>query len=170
MAYFRLYFRVLLEESVGNKDRIREVYERAIANVPPAQVAEIYLFVIFKKYIEIELQLCNFDSCRKLYEKYLEWSLENCYAWSKYAELERSLSETDRARAIFELAIAQPALDMPEEDRTKNLKVWISYAKTEALDSKEDDGGSDIPEDDVNEQKKQIIQRARRIFEKAINY
>ncbi|KAI9194534.1 hypothetical protein LWI28_006898 [Acer negundo] len=66
------------------------------------------------KYIEIELQLCNFDRCRKLYEKYLEWSPENCYAWSKYAELERSLAETDRARAIFELAIAQPALDMPE--------------------------------------------------------
>lgn len=54
------------------------------------------------------------DRCRKLYEKYLEWSPENCYAWSKYAELERSLSETERARAIFELAIAQPALDMPE--------------------------------------------------------
>ncbi|KAF9594758.1 hypothetical protein IFM89_034741 [Coptis chinensis] len=51
---------------------------------------------------------------RTLYEKYLEWAPENCYAWSKYAELERSLSETERARAIFELAIAQPALDMPE--------------------------------------------------------
>lgn len=69
---------------------------------------------IFKKYIEIELQLGNIDRCRKLYEKYLEWSPENCYAWSKYAELEKSLSETERARAIFELAIAQPALDMPE--------------------------------------------------------
>lgn len=69
---------------------------------------------IFKKYIEIELQLGNIDRCRKLYEKYLEWSPENCYAWSKYAELERSLSETERARGIFELAIAQPALDMPE--------------------------------------------------------
>ena len=69
---------------------------------------------IFKKYIEIELQLGNMDRCRKLYEKYLEWSPENCYAWSKYAELERSLMETERARAIFELAIAQPALDMPE--------------------------------------------------------
>jgi crooked neck len=28
---------IRLEESVGNKERIREVYERAIANVPPAQ-------------------------------------------------------------------------------------------------------------------------------------
>lgn len=69
---------------------------------------------IFKKYIEIELQLGNIDRCRKLYEKYLEWSPENCYAWSKFAELERSLAETDRARAIFELAISQTTLDMPE--------------------------------------------------------
>lgn len=69
---------------------------------------------IFKKYIEIELRLGNMDRCRKLYERYLEWSPENCYAWSKFAELEISLAETERARAIFELAISQPALDMPE--------------------------------------------------------
>ena len=68
---------------------------------------------IFKNYIEIELQLGNIDRCRKLYELYLEWFPENCYAWSKYAELERSLAETELARTIFELAISQPALDMP---------------------------------------------------------
>nr|GEY50024.1 crooked neck-like protein 1 [Tanacetum cinerariifolium] len=143
-------------ESVGNKQRIREVYERAIANVPPVDEKRywqryIYLWInyvlyeefdaqdvprtrdvyheclklipykkfsfakvwilavefqirqlnlsgaravlgnaigmapkdkIFKKYIEIELQLGNIDHCRKLYEKYLEWSPENFYAWS----------------------------------------------------------------------------------------
>ncbi|RZB77840.1 Pre-mRNA-splicing factor CLF1 [Glycine soja] len=190
-----------LEESVGDKERIREVYERAIANVPPAEEKRywqryIYLWInyalyeeldagdmertrdvykeclnqiphlkfsfakiwllaaqfeirqlnlkaarqilgnaigkapkdkIFKKYIEIELQLGNIDRCRKLYEKYLEWSPENCYAWSKYAELERSLSETDRARAIFELAIAQPALDMPE-------LLWKAYINFETAE------------------------------------
>ncbi|KAK9210972.1 hypothetical protein WN943_000345 [Citrus x changshan-huyou] len=62
----------------------------------------------------MELCLGNIDPCRKLYEKYLEWSPENCYAWSKYTELEKSLDETERARAIFELAIAQPILDLPE--------------------------------------------------------
>ncbi|VVA33874.1 PREDICTED: crooked neck [Prunus dulcis] len=55
---------------------------------------------IFKKYIEIELNLGNFDRCRKLYEKYLHWSPENCYAWTKYAELEKSLCETERTRAL----------------------------------------------------------------------
>jgi crooked neck len=32
----------------------------------------------------------------------------------RYAELERTLGEAGRARAIYELAIAQPVLDMPE--------------------------------------------------------
>lgn len=265
---------VRLEESVGTKERIREVYERAIANVPPAEEKRywqryIYLWInyalyeeldagdvertrdvyreclkliphekfsfakvwllaaqfeirqlnltgarqilgnaigkapkdkIFKKYIEIELQLGNIDRCRTLYEKYLQWAPENCYAWSKYAELERSLSETERARGIFELAISQAALDMPELlwkayidfeiserefdqaralyerllDRTKHLKVWISYAKFEASSMEENNEESDTVEDNVpenyREQKEQCIKRARRILERAITY
>ncbi|KAF4375938.1 hypothetical protein F8388_010075, partial [Cannabis sativa] len=263
---------IRLEESVGSKERIREVYERAIANVPPAEEKRywqryIYLWInyalyeeldagdvertrdvyreclkliphekfsfakiwllaaqfeirqlnlkgarlilgnaigkapkdkIFKKYIEIELQLGNIDRGRKLYEKYLEWAPENCYAWSKYAELEKSLCETERARGIFELAIAQPALDMPEIlwkayidfeisenefdrtrelyerllDRTKHLKVWISFAEFEA--SAIEDSNTDLEEEDMEdflrEQKKLCLERARRVFEKAINY
>ncbi|XP_049375910.1 uncharacterized protein LOC125840966 [Solanum verrucosum] len=250
---------IRLEESVGNKERIREVYERAIANVPPAEEKRywqryIYLWInyalyeeidaqdmertrhvyreclkliphhkfsfakiwllaalfeirqlrlkearlllgeaigrapkdkIFKKYIEIELQFGNIDRCRKLYEKYLEWSPENCYAWRKFAGLERSLYETERARAVFELAIDQPALDTPELlwkayidfeisegefertralyerllNRTKHLKVWISYAKFEAS----------AMESDV-EQKKKCLQNARDVFERASSY
>ncbi|KAG5617101.1 hypothetical protein H5410_016925 [Solanum commersonii] len=176
---------IRLEESVGNKERIREVYETAIAIVPPAEEKRywqryIYLWInyalyeeldaqdmertrhvyreclkliphhkfsfakiwllaaqfeirqlrlkearlllgevigrapkdkIFKKYIEIELHLGNIDRCRKLYEKYLEWSPENCYAWS---------NSLKRARAVFELAIDQPALDIPE-------LLWKAY-------------------------------------------
>ncbi|KAK6935487.1 HAT (Half-A-TPR) repeat [Dillenia turbinata] len=258
---------IRLEESVGDKDRIREVYERAIANVPPAEEKRywqryIYLWInyalyeeldagdvertrdvyreclkliphekfsfakiwllaaqfeirqlnlkaarqilgnaigrapkdkIFKKYIEIELQLGNIDRCRRLYEKYLEWAPENCYAWGKYAELEISLSETERARAIFELAIVQPALDMPELlwkayidfeisegefertrelyerllDRTKHFKVWLSFAKFEATAKAENGTVSDSQEDDIGQS---CLQRARRAFERALNY
>ncbi|WZZ04990.1 hypothetical protein YC2023_090911 [Brassica napus] len=293
---------VRLEETVGNKDRIREIYERAIANIPPAEEKRywqryIYLWInyalyeeietedvertrdvyryaysetckvtfiyfsrrqfrltvcirlyhreclkliphskfsfakiwllaaqfeirqlnlagarqilgnaigkapkdkIFKKYIEIELQLGNIDRCRKLYERYLEWSPENCYAWSKYAELERSLAETERARAIFELAISQPALDMPELlwkayidfeiaegelertralyerllDRTKHYKVWVSFAKFEAsaAEQEEDEEEEDQEETDAIERKKECIRLARAIFERANSY
>lgn len=119
---------------------------------------------------------------RTLYEKYLEVCLltlhmrvqyhvnpfpaqfdpTNSPAWIKYAELETVLEDFPRARAIFELAVAQPSLSMPEllwkayidfeieeGDREKarllyerliNLsghhKVWISYAEFE---------GSSIP-------------------------
>lgn len=69
---------------------------------------------LLKGYIELELQLREFDRCRKLYEKYLEFSPENCTTWIKFAELETILGDTERARAIFELAIGQPRLDMPE--------------------------------------------------------
>lgn len=222
---------VRLEETHGEASQVREVYERAIANVPPATEKRywqryIYLWInyalyeelesqdmerarevyaacldliphkvfsfskvwlmagqfeirqkrldaarkilgkaiglaakakIFKTYIEIELQLGNIERCRTLYGKYLEWSPSNCAAWVKFAELERSLAEAERARGIFELAITQPLLDMPEVlwkayidfeiaegerertrqlyerllERTKHVKVWMSYAQFE---------------------------------------
>ncbi len=51
---------------------------------------------------------------RTLYQKYLQWAPANCGAWCKYAEVEQSLGELARVRAIYELAIEQPVLDMPE--------------------------------------------------------
>ncbi len=51
---------------------------------------------------------------RTLYQKYLQWAPANCGAWCKYAEVEHSLGELARVRAIYELAIEQPLLDMPE--------------------------------------------------------
>ncbi|MBN3291102.1 CRNL1 protein, partial [Polypterus senegalus] len=220
-----------LVESDTDSDTVREVYERAIANVPPISEKRhwkryIYLWVnyalyeeleakdsertrqvyqacleliphkkfsfaklwllyaqfeirqknlpfarkalgtsigkcpknkLFKGYIELELQLREFERCRKLYEKYLEFAPENCTTWIKFAELETILGDIDRARAIYELAINQPRLDMPEVlwksyidfeieqeeyektrelyrrllQRTQHVKVWISYAQFE---------------------------------------
>lgn len=60
------------------------------------------------------LHPCNLQRCRTLYGRYLEFAPANCAAWAKFAELERSLGEAERARAIYELAIGQPVLDMPE--------------------------------------------------------
>jgi crooked neck len=113
---------------------------------------------LFKGYIELEIELREFDRCRILYEKYLEFNHQNCTTWIKYAELEAILGDVDRARAIYELAVDQPRLDMPEiiwkayidfeidqleHDkvrglfekllaRTQHVKVWISYAQFES--------------------------------------
>nr|XP_005483519.1 crooked neck-like protein 1 [Zonotrichia albicollis] len=119
---------------------------------------------LFKGYIELELQLREFDRCRKLYEKFLQFAPENCTSWIKFAELETILGDIDRARAIYELAIDQPRLDMPEVlwksyidfemeqeeferirrlyrrllQRTQHSKVWISLAQFELLVGQEE--------------------------------
>ncbi|CAM9184148.1 unnamed protein product [Ascophyllum nodosum] len=221
-----------LEESTGDIDRAREVYERAIANLPPLAEKRywrryIYLWInyalfeelqaedvqrtrqvyracldviphksftfakmwlllakfevrhkdldaarkilgqalgmcpkekLFKGYIQLERDLGDIDRCRKIYSKFLEAFPSDCSAWTKFAGLEASVGETERARAVFELAIRQPVLDMPETlwkeyidfeadsgetekardlfkrllERTQHVKVWITYAQYEA--------------------------------------
>ena len=220
-----------LEETSGDVDRIRDVYERAVAQVPPAPEKRLwrrYVFLwlfyavweeieagdaeragqiydtclglvphdrftfaklwlakaefevrrgrlgaarktlgralgtcakgrLFKGYLALEKKLFEFQRCRTLYEKYVVFDPANCAAWIEWAELERGLDDVDRARALFDMGVAQPALDMPEVlwkafidfeeeegeyDRARALyerllakadhpKVWISYAQFE---------------------------------------
>jgi len=142
----------MLEVRDKNLEAARRLLGTAVGKCPREKV--------FKAYIDLEMKLGNIDRCRRLYEKYLEFMPENCYAWSKFAELESSLNELERARAIFEMAVAQPILDMPEVvwkayidleinqgvenrdrvrylykrllQRTKHVKVWVSRAQFEA--------------------------------------
>lgn len=132
---------------------------------------------LFQGYIDLEVDLREFDRVRTLYEKYLEVSYGKRYsihaltlflakydptnapAWIKFAELETTLQDFPRTRAIYELAIEQPqGLSMPEllwksyidfeieegeRENARSLyerlvaksghhKVWISYALFEA--------------------------------------
>lgn len=142
---------------------------------------------LFRGYIDLEIQLREFDRCRILYQKFLEFGPENCITWMKFAELESLLGDIDRARSIFELAVNQPRLDMPELlwkayidfevslgetelarqiyerllDRTGHVKVWISFAKFE-LSAEYDK--SDETTVDMN------IELARRVYERANDY
>ena len=231
MNYDAWFDYIRLVEAESMQEDVREVYERAIANVPPSQEKRfwrryIYLWIyyalyeelvakdvdrtrqvfeacldiiphrrftfakvwvmyahfevrqknisgarkalgtaigkcpkpkLFKSYIELELQLREFDRCRKLYEKFLEYNVANSSAWVKFSELETILGDVERARAIFELAVNQPLMDMPELlwksyidfeteqeefgkcralferllQRTQHVKVWLSYTKFE---------------------------------------
>ncbi|PNS19863.1 Pre-mRNA-splicing factor CLF1 [Sphaceloma murrayae] len=255
-----------LEESSGDVERTRDVYERAIAQVPTLQEKRhwrryIYLWIfyalweemdngeaerarqvyaeclkliphkrftfakvwimkaqfemrqmqlqqarktmgqaigmcpkdkLFRGYVELELKLFEFVRCRTIYEKHIEWNPSNCQAWIKFAELERGLDDVERARAIFELAVDQAQLDMPEllwkayidfeeeegeYDRTRGLyerllaktnhvKVWISFAHFEinVPDGGDDDEAEEEEDKPISEEAKG---RARKIFEKA---
>ncbi|KAG7196847.1 hypothetical protein KM043_014010 [Ampulex compressa] len=125
---------------------------------------------LYRGYIDLEIQLREFERCRILYEKFLEFGPENCTTWMKFAELETLLGDVERARAIYELAISQPRLDMPELlwksyidfeisqdevengrqlferllERTLHVKVWIAYAKFELANSMLEDAPDNI--------------------------
>ena len=153
-----------------NLDKSRKALGMAVGMCPRDK--------IYRGYIELEIQLREFDRCRILYEKFLEFNPENCITWMKFAELETLLGDVERARAIFELAVSQPRLDMPELlwkgfidfevsqgeielarqlyerllDRTGHVKVWISYAKFEFT--------SESPDEGMN------VSLARRVYER----
>eukprot|EP01017_Pseudomicrothorax_dubius_P026482 TRINITY_DN2958_c0_g1_i12.p2 TRINITY_DN2958_c0_g1~~TRINITY_DN2958_c0_g1_i12.p2 ORF type:complete len:266 (+),score=98.56 TRINITY_DN2958_c0_g1_i12:1196-1993(+) len=131
-------------------NQARKVFGLAIGKCPREK--------IFKAYVEMELQLANVDRCRKIYAKYTETFADSPTPWIKFAELEKNLDELERCRYIFELAVAQEEMNMPENiwrayidceislgehdraralykrllEKTKHLKVWLSYAKFEA--------------------------------------
>jgi crooked neck len=112
---------------------------------------------LFKRYIELEFSLAEFDRCRILYEKFLEFDPNNSQTWCDFAELESNLGEIDRARALYELSVSQSTLDVPELvwksyldfelqqgeidrardlysrllEQSKHVKVWISRAQFE---------------------------------------
>ena len=185
--YLWIYYALYEELMTKDMERTREVYQACLKIIPHTTFtfSKIWLMYaqfeirqkdlksarkalgtalgkcptpkLYKGYIELELQLREFDRCRKLYEKFLEFNHSNCTTWIKYTELETILGDTERARAIFELAIDQPLIDMPEIlwkayidfeieeeepervrnlyerllERTQHMKVFLSYAKYE---------------------------------------
>ena len=136
---------------------------------------------LFRGYIDLEIQLREFQRCRTLYEKFLLFDPENCSAWMKFAELEGLLGDAERARGIFELAVNQPRLDMPELlwkqyidfeieqeetdnarqlykrllNKTSHVKVWLSLAQFE------------LQTTEASEAEEANIVRARKVYEEA---
>src|SRR5690606_24837770 len=129
--------------------------------------------------------------CRTLYQKHIEFNPSNVQAWIKFAELEAALEDFDRARAIFELAVNQDTLDMPELlwkayidfeeenaeyelarmlyerllEKTSHVKVWISYAHFEINIPDSPDGEEE--EEGTEAVSAEAKARARKIFERA---
>lgn len=187
--YIFLWLNYAVFEDVDAQDgnRAREVYKKAMALVPHREFTFAKLWLqfayfeirqldlpaarkimgtaiglcpkdrLFRGYIELELALKEFDRARTIYSKSLEWDASNPQTWVRFAELEQNLWEDERARQIYELAVAQSTLDMPEVvwkafidfefdlgeygrtnalyeallDRTGHVKVWIAYAHSQ---------------------------------------
>ncbi|KAK5132906.1 NineTeen Complex (NTC) component [Meristemomyces frigidus] len=199
--YLWIFYAMYEELQARDPDRAGQVYTAALQHIPHKKFTSAKLWVLkahfhlrqndlpaarktmglaiglcpksklFRTYIEMELKLFEFVRCRTLYEKWIEWDSSNCAAWTKFSELERGLGDVERARAIFELAVGQPVLDMPELlwkgyidfeeeeaqepvdferprqlyerllQKTAHVKVWVAYARFEI------NVPSELPED-----------------------
>uniref|UniRef100_A0A453L6Q2 Pre-mRNA-splicing factor Syf1-like N-terminal HAT-repeats domain-containing protein n=1 Tax=Aegilops tauschii subsp. strangulata TaxID=200361 RepID=A0A453L6Q2_AEGTS len=103
---------IRLEESAGNKDRIRDVYERAIANVPPAQEKRywqryIYLWINYALYEELDAQ--DMERTREVYRAYLKLIPHKKFTFAKLwlmaAQFEIRQKNIKAARRILGNAI-----------------------------------------------------------------
>lgn len=216
--YLWVFYAVWEETTNNDPDRARQIYQECLKLIPHKkwtfskiwlmkaqfEVRQLQLMAarkamgqaigmcpknkLFKGYIDMEKQLFEFERCRMLFQKQIEWDPSNSEAWIQFAELERGLDDLDRARAIYELGIQQPTLDMPElvwkayidfEDyegeydraralyelllsKTDHVKVWINYARFEI--NVPDEGVAEGEEPTVSEAAKA---RARNIFQRA---
>lgn len=101
----------------------RTILGMALGKAPKAK--------LFKFYIDLETQLAQVDRVRTLYSKFVEWDSTHVAAWIMFANLEASLQETERARAIFELALGQPVLNQPE-------RLWMEFIDFEIAQGERD--------------------------------
>ncbi|TKW21655.1 hypothetical protein SEVIR_4G134000v4 [Setaria viridis] len=74
LNYNSLFELIRLEESVGDKERIREAYERAVAKVPPAEEKRfwrryIYIWINYALYEELDAQ--DAERAREVYRECL---------------------------------------------------------------------------------------------------
>ncbi len=119
---------IRLEETNGNESAVREVYERAIANVPPATSKNrwrryIYLWINYALYEELEAK--DMDRARAVYTEciniipHAQFSFAKI--WIMYAHFEVRQHNLDRARKIFGNAIG----------RAPKKQVFIAYIELE---------------------------------------
>ena len=100
-----------LEEDYGLAKRAMKVYEEATKKVPEGQKLEMY-----EIYISRAAEIFGVPRTREIYEQAIESGLPHkdvkimCI---KFAELERSLGEIDRARALYKYSsqFADPRSD-----------------------------------------------------------
>ena len=214
--YLWIKYAIFEELVVGDSEKTRSVYQAALKIIPHkrftfAKMWLLYAYFeirqkrvdsarkslgtaigmcpkekLFRGYIELEVRLREFDRCRRLYEKLLEFNPENCASWVRFAELESALGDYERARGIFELAVEQPRLDMPELAwkayidaetslgewekarqlyrrllaKTGHAKVWLSYARFELQVGTSGEEGNEVIDPEA-------IAKARKVFEEA---
>eukprot|EP00301_Raphidiophrys_heterophryoidea_P009219 c13576_g1_i1.p1 GENE.c13576_g1_i1~~c13576_g1_i1.p1 ORF type:complete len:691 (-),score=182.39 c13576_g1_i1:127-2151(-) len=171
---------VRLEESTGDVNGVREVYERAIANIPPAAVKNrwrryIYLWINYALYEELEAK--DMERTRAVFQECLRIIPHRAFSfakiWIMFAHFEIRQQNLDGARKVFGHAMGMAPkqkiftayIDLEYQlgniDRCRKLyEQWLAH---------------DPPNCDAwmqyaqMEQSLEEIERARALYELAIN-
>lgn len=98
-------------------DRVRRIFGRAIGECGKEK--------IFTAYAGLELGLGNIERCRKIHAKFIETHPSLPKAWISMVDFEVITEETERARALCEIAISMDIVDMPE-------LIWKRYIDLES--------------------------------------
>uniref|UniRef100_A0A8C6WLY8 Crooked neck pre-mRNA splicing factor 1 n=1 Tax=Neogobius melanostomus TaxID=47308 RepID=A0A8C6WLY8_9GOBI len=143
------YLRLL--ESDADPDAVRDVYERAIANVPPIQEKRhwrryVYLWINYALYEELETK--DMERTRQVYQACLELIPHKKFTFAKiwllFGQFEIRQKNLQGARKVMVLWKSYIDFEIEQEEfentrnlykrllqRTQHVKVWLSFAKFE---------------------------------------
>ena len=107
---------------MGNIDRVRKIYEKFIECQPENSTAwvkyselERYNYILFRSLDEL-------DRCRAILEIAIQQNLDMPeIVWKTYINIELTNGEIEKVRELYGRLL----------NKTKHVKVWISYAKFE---------------------------------------
>ena len=167
-------------------ERARAIYERFVQCHPKVGA--------WIKYAKFEMKNGEIVRARNVYERAVEKLADEEDAeqlFVAFAEFEERCKETERARCIYKFALDHKPEGGAEDLYRKFVAFEKQYGDKEGIEDaivgkrrfqytgevRENPlnyGGSDLPQDGVqenhHEEKKKCVQRARRVFERAINY
>jgi len=113
-----------LESHLGDVERARSIYELAIEQ-PRLDMPEL----VWKAFIDFEIEQQEYDRARKLYTKLLK-KTQHVKVWLSLAQFEASIEESDsidRARDIFEQAYKTLRTATDKEERLMLVEHWLAF-------------------------------------------
>eukprot|EP00800_Vazella_pourtalesii_P014994 TRINITY_DN3948_c0_g1_i1.p1 TRINITY_DN3948_c0_g1~~TRINITY_DN3948_c0_g1_i1.p1 ORF type:complete len:681 (+),score=142.87 TRINITY_DN3948_c0_g1_i1:46-2088(+) len=113
-----------LESILGDVDRSRAIFELA-TEYPSMDIPEI----LWKAYIDFEVELEDWDKARDLYERLLD-KTKHVKVWLSYAKFETSIEEFGNAREVYR-RVDKQLKELKQTDERRNLhESWLNFEIT----------------------------------------
>ncbi|KAH8356126.1 hypothetical protein KR200_000631 [Drosophila serrata] len=129
--------------------RVRKALDLAIGMYPRV--------CVFCGYIDLEIQLREFERCRLLYEEFLEFGPQNCVTWMKFAELENFQGNMERSSTAVAAALFSYVNNMAPAAVQITAKQLLREAKERDLEIQ----AQQQQQQQVTAQKKQAAAQAQ---------